>query len=209
MSFGYQVLGFGSGGGEAKYQVQFLVLAGGGAGGRATNYGGGGGGAGGFRTICAKTFCVTVGEEIPITVGSGGAQTGSTPVVNASGANSIFSTITSTGGGGGGGRDNAPNAPYPNNATGNSGGSGGGSNSGPSGVGGAGNTPPTEETLLAEALGQVDLEAEALLVVEDLLAEALQDSLTLAVAAVELELDHLHKELLPVQQQEHLEDQVL
>ena len=65
------------------------------------------------------------------------------------------------------------------------------------------------ETLLAEALGQVDLEAEALLVVEDLLAEALQDSLTLAVAAVELELDHLHKELLPVQQQEHLEDQVL
>ena len=65
------------------------------------------------------------------------------------------------------------------------------------------------ETLLAEALGQVDLEAEALLVVEDLLAEALQARLTLAVAAVELELDHLHKELLPVQQQEHLEDQVL
>ena len=98
MSFGYQVLGFGSGGAKKKYQVQFLVVAGGGAGGRATNYGGGGGGAGGYRTICSKTFCVTEGEAIPITVGNGGSQTGATPTADASGNNSIFSTITSAGG---------------------------------------------------------------------------------------------------------------
>jgi phosphoribosylformylglycinamidine (FGAM) synthase-like enzyme len=65
------------------------------------------------------------------------------------------------------------------------------------------------ETLLAEALDQVDLAAEALQVVEILLAEALQERLTLAVAVAELELEHLHKYLLPVQQPEHLEDQVL
>jgi hypothetical protein len=143
--FGYQVLGFGSGG-KKTYQIQFLVVAGGGAGGRATNYGGGGGGAGGFRTICSKTFCVAVGEAIPITVGSGGSQAGSTPVVDASGNNSIFSTITSAGGGGGGGRDNAPNAPYPSNNIGNSGGSGGGTagtaNTGGGGGGAGAGTPP-------------------------------------------------------------------
>ena len=65
------------------------------------------------------------------------------------------------------------------------------------------------ETLLAEALGQEDLAAEALLVVEILLAEALQDRITLAVAVVQLEAEHLDKELPLVKQQEQLEDQVL
>ena len=65
------------------------------------------------------------------------------------------------------------------------------------------------ETLLAEALDQEDLAAEALQVVEMLLAEALQALLTLAVAVVELELEHPHKGVLPVQQEEDLEDQVL
>ena len=46
-SFGYQVLGFGSGSaGKAPYSASFLVIAGGGSGG---SVGGGGGGAGGYR----------------------------------------------------------------------------------------------------------------------------------------------------------------
>ena len=132
MSFGYQVLGFGSGGAKKKYQVQFLVVAGGGAGGRATNYGGGGGGAGGFRTICSKTFCVTAGDSIPITVGGGGAQPNNNPVVDAKGSDAVFSTITSTGGGAGGNKNNRPNGPnLPCQATGGAGGSGGGTVGGP------------------------------------------------------------------------------
>ena len=43
MSFGYQILGFGSGGGAPPVDVDYLVVAGGGAG----TYGGGG--AGGYR----------------------------------------------------------------------------------------------------------------------------------------------------------------
>jgi hypothetical protein len=48
-SFGYQVLGFGAGGGAGfePGTAQYLVIAGGGGGGGAR---GGGGGAGGFRT---------------------------------------------------------------------------------------------------------------------------------------------------------------
>ena len=44
--FGYQVLGFGAGGGVSRdpYDIEFLIVAGGG-GARATNGGGGGGGA--------------------------------------------------------------------------------------------------------------------------------------------------------------------
>ncbi len=45
-SFGYQVLGFGSGGGAGPYLANFLVIAG--AGGGAAS--GGGAGAGGYRT---------------------------------------------------------------------------------------------------------------------------------------------------------------
>ena len=40
-SFGYQVLGFGSGGGAPPYSADFLVIAGGGCGGR-QNHGAGG-----------------------------------------------------------------------------------------------------------------------------------------------------------------------
>ena len=59
--FGYQILGFGSGGGAKEYTVNFLVIAGGGAGG-ATAAGsagsgpgtGGAGGAGGTSSITAS-----------------------------------------------------------------------------------------------------------------------------------------------------------
>jgi len=69
--------------------VEYLVIAGGGGGGgNSAATGGGGGGAGGYRT---GVLTVTA-SAYSITVGDGGAR-------EANGDNSIFSTITSTGGG--------------------------------------------------------------------------------------------------------------
>ena len=72
--------------------ADYLVVAGGGG----SNYGGGG--AGGFRTnvSCAGTIPLSV-SGFPITVGAGGAGTPSGCA--SKGSNSIFSTITSAGGG--------------------------------------------------------------------------------------------------------------
>jgi len=134
--------------------VSYLVVAGGGGGG-AGGCGAGGGGAGGFRegrditpsftasplvtptglTITATTYPVTVGAG-----GSGGSGTSGGPVKGICGSNSVFSTITSTGGGSGGG------APAPTEyKNGNPGGSGGGAAycvpQGATSVG-SGNTPP-------------------------------------------------------------------
>jgi hypothetical protein len=69
----------------------YLVVAGGGGGGSPSFYFGGGG-AGGFRT--GTSLSVTA-QAYTITVGAGGA-------VNTKGSNSVFSSITSTGGGFGG-----------------------------------------------------------------------------------------------------------
>ena len=111
--------------------VEYLVVAGGGGGGYNAA---GGGGAGGFRT--ATGFSVTTGTPYTVTVGAGGA----TQPNNASGnpgSDSVFSSITSTGGGGGGGGVSG-------GVSGLSGGSGGGGQSGGNGAnGGAGNTPST------------------------------------------------------------------
>jgi hypothetical protein len=126
-------------------KVDYLVVAGGSAGGYDR---GGGGGAGGFREssgaasgsystsplgACVSALPVTV-QGYPITVGAGGAtsNTGSTPVPP--GSNSIFSSITSAGGGGAGN----PGVP---NVNGKPGGSGGGTRDDPA-TGGTGNTPP-------------------------------------------------------------------
>ena len=104
--------------------VDVLVVAGGGGG--MHGPAGGGGGAGGVRTgnlaLTAQTYAVTVGA------GGAGNANGSG---NFSGADSVFSTITSTGGGAGGYQP----------ATAPSGGSGGGGAY--QGPGGAGNTPST------------------------------------------------------------------
>ena len=127
--------------------VDYLVLAGGGAGGSGDN--GGGGGAGGFRESCGGNGCYTTSPlaaacsqitvtatAFPITVGSGGASnTAPPPVAGGNGSPSVFSTITSTGGGGGGAGGCGP-------AIGLSGGSGGGGGYGAPGAGGSGNTPP-------------------------------------------------------------------
>ena len=132
------------------YNVQYFVVAGGGGG--ASSQGGvgqGGGGAGGFRTIASKTFSVSVGDSLPITIGGGGAGglrgSCSWPGVDGvNGSNSVFSTITSTGGGGGAAGFPAPSSPPQGNGL--PGGSGGGgakcTSSGTNGrPGGTGNTP--------------------------------------------------------------------
>ena len=132
--------------------VDYMVVAGGGGGG-ASNGGGGGGGAGGFRESSgASSGCYSaspLGSGVaalpvsittyPVTVGSGGAGSPGTQGVSgrADGSNSVFSTITSAGGGAAGGN------PYgaPVELNGNTGGSGGGG-AHPNGTGGSGNTPP-------------------------------------------------------------------
>ena len=120
-------------------QVSYLVVAGGGSG----EAQGGGGGAGGFREdkspITPYTSSPLEGAGpititatgFPITVGAGGA------VCSTSGSNSVFSTITSAGGG---------SAETSGDKNGYAGGSGGGGSAtvpgSPTGSGGAGNTPP-------------------------------------------------------------------
>ena len=99
--------------------VQYLVVAGGGGGGGGSA-GGGGGGAGGYRT--ASNFSVSQ-QGYSITVGGGGVGTTSPDNNNAvAGSNSVFSSITSTGGGYGSGTGPAPHY----RGDGGSGGSGGG-----------------------------------------------------------------------------------
>ena len=144
--------------------VDYLLVAGGGGGGSGcgpgNRRGAGGAGAGGWRasdgttsgcysaapsplvpTLTLNTPSVPVSVQgFPITVGGGGPGGG--PGRGTKGSNSIFSTITSTGGGSG------AMGPYPQpdaSHTGDPGGSGGALGStGPSPkTGGTGNDPPT------------------------------------------------------------------
>lgn len=89
--------------------VEVMVVAGGGSGGAM-----GGGGAGGV--VYSSAYPVVAGTSYSITVGAGGAGTYS--VIGLQGNNSVFDTLTATGGGYGGGAT----AGYPPSA----GGSGGG-----------------------------------------------------------------------------------
>ena len=134
-------------------KVSYVVTAGGGGGGSGCA---GGGGAGGFRegkqacggytaSPLAATPCsglpVSV-QSYPIVIGAGAAAKPAGPYVTGNnGANSIFSSITSTGGGGGGGGCNA-GSPVAGNAGGSGGGGQPGGPPGSRGAGGAGNTPP-------------------------------------------------------------------
>jgi hypothetical protein len=97
--------------------VDYLVVAGGGGGGGggSTFAGGGGGGAGGLRctvgasgraTSPESPLSLASGTPIAVTVGAGGTGgTGYSGTGVTNGSNSIFSTITSTGGGRGGSYD--------------------------------------------------------------------------------------------------------
>ena len=136
--------------------VDYLVIAGGGGGGGPAS--GGGGGAGGYREssgtdsgcysrsplgACVSALPISV-QGYPITIGAGGI--GGTPSNPAPlgprsqpGSNSIFSTITSTGGGAGA----ISPGPSKDGKPGGSGGGGGQHDGTPSGgSGGSGNTPP-------------------------------------------------------------------
>ena len=136
--------------------VDYLVVAGGGGGGNANanSNGSSGGGGGGFRmsnTTCmpgpqtsplASSTAITVtATTFPITVGGGGAGNPNC-APGCSGSNSVFSTITSAGGGQGSGNQDSPTAP----GIGGNGGSGGGGHQGPGSPpgcrAGIGNTPP-------------------------------------------------------------------
>ncbi len=133
----------------ANNEVSYLVVAGGGGGGGGH---GAGGGAGGFREGEASNDSYTqsplavagglslTSQTYPITVGAGGTAGSSNPsgaVTNTVGGASIFSTITSTGGGKGSQESTTNSA--------NAGGSGGGGTYSPNpgtNAGGSGNTPP-------------------------------------------------------------------
>jgi len=130
----------------ANDEVSYLVVAGGGGASGMDNFsstGGGGGAAGGYRESKSPADCYTASPiegsaavtvsatPYPITVGGGGAGGGTNAVNGTVGSNSIFSTITSAGGGYGGASGN----------TGGSGGSGGGGGA-TGGSAGTGNSPP-------------------------------------------------------------------
>lgn len=108
--------------------VDYLVVAGGGAGGGYTGYAGGGG-AGGLRCTVGATggggslespLSLTANTSYTVTVGAGGSGVGTAT----SGSNSVFGSITSTGGGYGGYYTGGANVSPA------SGGSGGGSRDG-------------------------------------------------------------------------------
>ncbi len=149
-SFGYQILGFGSGGAAAaQASFDYLVVAGGGA-----SVGGlsGGGGGGGFRTSYPGGTKILIESGATITVGDGGVA-GTYPVtgsgrVNSKGSDSIISgvdvTLTSTGGGAENESQAYPGVPStdPTNTAVRDGGSGAGTNHQGT-TAGAGNTPAT------------------------------------------------------------------
>lgn len=92
------------------YTLEYLVVGGGGGGGVAHA---GGGGAGGYvssvlgelsgTNIPANpSFPFPYGQTLTVTVGAGGARSGSRTVNATNGSNSVFGTITALGGGGGG-----------------------------------------------------------------------------------------------------------
>jgi hypothetical protein len=120
--------------------VDYLVVAGGGGGG---SFVGGGGGAGGYRTSIGGSALSLTAKSYPVIVGSGGAGApapSSYPGTNGSaGSNSVFGTITSSGGGYGGTYNTA-------GGSGGSGGGGGASNpsGGSGGTGNAGSYSPSE-----------------------------------------------------------------
>jgi hypothetical protein len=134
--------------------VDYLVVAGGGGSGRDN---GGAGGAGGFRysnstfsvsgapgsPLASATALPVSATGYPITVGAGGG-TCAPLFIGIKGNDSIFSTITSTGGGFGVGCGS--NTPAPIRGDGQPGGSGGGAGQKyapvPISSGGTGNSPP-------------------------------------------------------------------
>jgi hypothetical protein len=110
--------------------VEVLVIGGGGSGG---GHLGAGGGAGGM--IYNSAFPVTANTGIPITVGAGGATVPAYSQSSNPGSNTVFGSITATGGGGGGSWDGYAGRP---------GGSGGGGCPASNGAGSNTHTGPND-----------------------------------------------------------------
>jgi len=138
----------------AENTVSYMVIAGGGGG----SVQGGGAGAGGYREVKTPVTPYTAspldgystpGNRItvtatnfPITVGAGGGGACfPSPRMGVKGSDSVFSTITSAGGGGGKGYSVSAPVAAPGFMNGGSGG-GGASGPGSSNPAGTGNTPP-------------------------------------------------------------------
>ena len=149
-----------AGNAAGSQKLDYLVVAGGGG---AGGDGGGGGGAGGFRVsnsyslptptmspLINPTGITAAVQTYPITVGGGGSAVppGNAPAPAPSpGSNSVFSTITSAGGGASGGYIGGSGHPDEGSGKGFNGGSGGAGSRhnfpvSPQGAGGVGNTPP-------------------------------------------------------------------
>ena len=114
MSFGYQVLGFGSGGVAAVANFTYLLVAGGGGNGAFVAAGGGGG----FRTTYPGGTEIEVSAGSTITVGAGGSGA-------ASGTNSSIVGTAGLTSSTGGGRGETYFGVSPGGAPGGSGGSSG------------------------------------------------------------------------------------
>jgi hypothetical protein len=117
---------------KTSINADYLVVAGGGGGGGIASNGGagaGGGGAGGFRTSIGGSALSLVPSGYTVVIGAGGVG-GVGNGASTNGFDSVFSTITSTGGGLGA-----------HSRNGGSGGSGGGARY--DGTIGSGNTPST------------------------------------------------------------------
>ena len=146
---------------SANNIVSYMVVAGGGGGGAGggpnagSGASSGGGGAGGFREYKGPADCYTASpldgnpagtaitvtaQAYPITVGGGGTAPPGPANAAGNGSNSIFSTITSTGGGFGATRASSDGPALQNGGPGGSGG-GGLRTCGPNTIG-SGNTPP-------------------------------------------------------------------
>ena len=131
----------------ANNNVSYLVVAGGGGGSGQTSNGGGGAGAGGFREnrspvdsytaspLNGSTPITVTATAFPITVGAGGVGPASNGAWGSKGSDSIFSTVTSAGGGQGSSHLSSCYAPNM------SGGSGGGGYAVAPTVVGTGNSP--------------------------------------------------------------------
>ncbi len=102
---------------SAMPSITYLVVAGGGSGGLQTNRGSAGAGAGGYRSSVSgessgggasaeSPLTVSLATNYTVTVGAGGASISSAQNGNV-GSNSVFASITSTGGGAGGGYSDA------------------------------------------------------------------------------------------------------
>ena len=125
-------------GGASTLNTEYLVIAGGGSGGTI----GGGGGAGGYRTGSLDRSA----GPATVTVGNGGPQPAATTAYNingSSGGNSVFATITSTGGGFGA----AHSGPVTSGGPGGSGGGAAGhAGGGGGGAGGAGTSASSQNS---------------------------------------------------------------